>query len=139
MTPRDFCEFHPCFDLEEISQYPNHFTQEWVENILKFDGIESHSIQHIVFFLEYVLNLDVSHEDVLVMLFLFSLEMKEKYFLSHISNPKTIYSYDHLFRILFKCWGLNHQDFKDFFKYYVVIVQENKRYKVIKTFENHEI
>jgi hypothetical protein len=142
LAPWDFCEFHPCFDVEGISGYHNHFTQEWVEKLPKFDGIESHAIQHIVLFLEYVLNLDVSLEDVLIKLFVFSLEMKEKYVLSHILGLVILRQYLLVLiflRILLKCWGPNDQDFEDIFKDYVVTMQEYKRYKVINTFEKHDI
>jgi hypothetical protein len=44
MAPWDFHELFPCFDLEEIDGYHNTHPQEWVENLPKFHGIESHAI-----------------------------------------------------------------------------------------------
>jgi hypothetical protein len=42
--------------------------------------------------LKYVLKLNVTHDDVFMKLFVFSLEMKERVWVSYCSGPRTIVS-----------------------------------------------
>jgi hypothetical protein len=73
----------------------------------------------MVSFLEYVLKRKVTHEDILIKLFVFSLEMKERVWVSYCSGPKTTSSCAHLFRAFFKRWGPHLQKFEDAFENYM--------------------
>jgi hypothetical protein len=60
-------EFHkifPCFDFEKIMGYPNEIPLAWKMNVPNFDGDCFHVAQHIMSFVEYVVRLDVAHEDI---------------------------------------------------------------------------
>jgi hypothetical protein len=106
--------------------YPHEILTKWRKNLSKFDGIESHAIQHIVSFLEYVLKVDVTHEDILIKLFVFSLEIKERIWVSYCSGPKRISFYADLFKVFFKHWGSHLQKFEDVFEDYITALQEDK-------------
>jgi hypothetical protein len=68
----------PSLDIKDILRYPNHFSPYWGNNCPKFDGDPSLAITHVVNFLKYVLDIDVTHKDVLMILFILSLETRQK-------------------------------------------------------------
>jgi hypothetical protein len=82
----------PSLDIEVIMGYPNHFSLGWGSNCLKFDGDLSLTITYVVSFLKYVSNIDVTHQDVLIRLFLLSVETRKKGWAKHTLNPKSISS-----------------------------------------------
>jgi hypothetical protein len=69
-----FHEAYKALDVESVYWYPNKCPPRWWEDIPKFDGDPSSTIAHIVKFTEFVLCLGIEHEDVVVRLFLLSLE-----------------------------------------------------------------
>jgi hypothetical protein len=68
----------PSLNIEDILGYPNHFSSGWGSNCLKFDGDPSLNITYVVNFLKYISKIDVTHQDVLIRLFLLSLETRKK-------------------------------------------------------------
>jgi hypothetical protein len=82
--------------------YPNEFPLEWNENVSNFDGEYSQAIINIVSLLKYVSKLNVMHEDVLIKIFLVSLEGDQKIWVKNCSDPRTISSFPCFVKLLFK-------------------------------------
>jgi len=51
---------------------------DWIESIPKFDGDPSLVIAHIVMFTQLILDLDCDQDDVIIRLFLLSLEERQR-------------------------------------------------------------
>jgi hypothetical protein len=126
MTPWEFHDFFPYFDLKEIVGYPHENLSKWRENVPKFDGIESHVIQHIVSFLKHVLKLNVIHENIFTKLLVFSLEMKKRVWVSYFSGPRIICSCANLFIVFFNHSDPHLQKFEDAYEDYMETLQEDK-------------
>jgi hypothetical protein len=139
MDPWEFHEIFPCFYLKEIMGYPNEYPSEWRENLPKFDGIESHAIQHTISFLDYVFKHNVIDEDILIKLIsVFSLEMKEMDWVSYCSGPRTISSCVDFVKVFFKHWGPHLQKFGDAFEEYIEALQEYKEESQVSKQEEQE-
>jgi hypothetical protein len=72
-------ERFPSLGIKDIIGYPNHFSLDWVYDCPKFNGDPTLAITHIVRFLKYTSKINVIHEDVLIKLFLVSLEPRQKF------------------------------------------------------------
>jgi hypothetical protein len=77
MAPWELHEMFPSLDINNIPGYPNHFSPDWLDDCPKFDGDPSSAITHVVKFLKYASKINVIHEDVLIRLFLVSLEARK--------------------------------------------------------------
>jgi hypothetical protein len=71
MEPWSLHKKIPSLDIEDVLGYPNHFSLGWGNNYPKLDGDSSLDITHIVNFLKYVSEIDVTHQDVLIRLFFY--------------------------------------------------------------------
>jgi hypothetical protein len=88
--PWAFHKAYPSFDVQDIPRYPNHCSSEWRESCPKFDGDPTLAITHVMNYMKYALSLNVLHEDVLMKIFLSSLESSQKYWFAHSCDPKSI-------------------------------------------------
>ena len=73
-----FHEAYKALNIEDVYWYPNNFPMDWLESIPKFDGYPSLAIAHIVMFTQLILDLDCDQDDVIIRLFLLSLEEKKR-------------------------------------------------------------
>jgi hypothetical protein len=78
MAPWSLHEMFPSLDIKDVPRYPNHFSPDWGDNCPKFDGDPSLAIAHVVKVLKYVSEINVTHQDVLIRLFLLSLGTRQK-------------------------------------------------------------
>jgi hypothetical protein len=78
MAPWEFHEQYATIDVKGVPGYPNHYSLEWLEDLPKYDGDPSLAIPHIVNFLRYISEINVTHEDVMMRLFVYSFGMKQK-------------------------------------------------------------
>jgi hypothetical protein len=86
---------------------------DWLESIPKFDGDPSLVSAHIVMFTQIILDLYCDQDDIIIRLFLFSLEEKQRDWLIHSCNPRSISSPMALVREFLKHWGPGTQNFED--------------------------
>jgi hypothetical protein len=68
MAPWCFHVLYPPFDVDNIMGYPNDVPPNWRDKIPKFDGDYNFSTWHVTSFLEFISWLNVTHENVLMML-----------------------------------------------------------------------
>jgi hypothetical protein len=88
--PWAFHNVYPSLDVQNVPGYPNHCPTEWRENCPKFDGDPALAVTHVANYMKYVSSLDVLHEDVLMKIFVSSLESSQKDWLAHLCDPKSI-------------------------------------------------
>jgi hypothetical protein len=81
---------YPFFDVHDIPRYPNHCSLEWRACCPKFDGDPALAVTHVVNDMKYASNLNVLHEDVLMKIFVSSLESSQKDWFAHSCDPKSI-------------------------------------------------
>jgi hypothetical protein len=79
---------YPSFYVQDIFGYPNHYSPEWRASFPKFNGDPSLAITHVINYMKYASSLDVLQEDVLMKIFVSSLESSQKDWLAHSCNPK---------------------------------------------------
>jgi hypothetical protein len=65
------------FDVKGFLGYPNHYSLEWLDDLPIYDGDPSLAIPHIMNFLRYISKINVTHEDVMMGLFVSSFGMKQ--------------------------------------------------------------
>jgi len=65
---------YPSIDVQNIPGYPNHFSIEWRASFTKFNGDPARAIIHVVNYMKYASSFNVLHEDVLMEIFVSSLE-----------------------------------------------------------------
>jgi hypothetical protein len=87
-SPWAFHKVYPSFDVQDIPGYPNHFPTEWRENCPKFNGDPTLAVTHAVNYMKYASSLNVLHEDVLMKIFVSSLETSQRNLLAHSCDPK---------------------------------------------------
>jgi hypothetical protein len=92
MAPWEFHELYPPLDIKDILGYPNKLPPKWEKNIPKFDGDALFAIPHVSSFLKYVSKLNERHEDVLIRLFVLSLEEDQWRWVKYCSGPRKITS-----------------------------------------------
>jgi hypothetical protein len=97
-SPYAFHKVYPSFDFHDIPGYPNHCSMEWRTSCPKFNGDPALAVTHVVNYMNYasilvVLHEDVIHEDVLMNIFVTSLELSQRNFLARSCKPKRIPSY----------------------------------------------
>jgi len=78
---------------------------DWLESIPKFDGDPSLVSAHIVMFTKIILDLYCDQDHIIIRLFLFSLEEKQRDWFIHYCNPRSISSAMALVREFLKHWG----------------------------------
>ena len=88
--PWDFHKVYPSLDIHNIPRYPNHYSLEWRESCPKFNGDLALAFTHVVNYMKYASSLDVMHEDVLMKIFVSSLESSQMNLLAHSCNLKSI-------------------------------------------------
>jgi hypothetical protein len=85
----EFHKFFPCFNFGEIVVYINEIPLAWRMNVPTFDDDCFHVAQHIMPFVEYVVKLDVVHEDIRIILVFISLNGRQKAWVRNHIHPKT--------------------------------------------------
>jgi hypothetical protein len=88
--PWAFHKVYLSFDVQDIPGYPNHYSTEWRENFPKFDSDQALTITHVMNYMKYVSSLNVVHVDVLMKIFVSSLESSQRDWLAHSCDPKSI-------------------------------------------------
>jgi hypothetical protein len=73
-----FHEEYKALDIEDVYWYSNKFLMDCLESIPKFDGDPSLALAHIVMFNQLILDFDCDQDDVIIRLFLFSLEENQR-------------------------------------------------------------
>jgi hypothetical protein len=116
MAPWEIHEMFPSLDIKNVLGYPNQFSPDWGDNCPKFDGDLSSVITHVVKFLKYTSDINVIHEDVLIRLFLLSLEARQKNWVKHSCNPKSISSLAVFIEEFLKCGAWDFKGMKTLFK-----------------------
>jgi len=106
MVPWDFHERHPFNDITNFLGYPNHNPWEWRDNCPQYDGNPTVTVSHVLQFLKYVSHLKIPHEDVLIKLFMSSLQPKQTIFINNSSFPKSITSFTRLVNFFFDKWAI---------------------------------
>jgi hypothetical protein len=114
MAPWDFHERYPFIDITNVPGYPNHIPQEWRDNCPQYDGNPTLTVSHVLQFLKYVSHLKVIHEDVLIKLFMSSLQPKQRVLLKYSSCPKSITSFTCLFNLFFDKWAIKTEKDESF-------------------------
>jgi hypothetical protein len=94
-----------------------------VNNCPKFDGDPFLAISHVVNFLKYVSEIGVRHYDVLIILFLLSLETRQKDWVKHTLRLKSISSLEIFIEKFLLRWALITQRYKDTFQDLTVVLQ----------------
>jgi hypothetical protein len=69
---------YPSIDVQNIPGYPNHCSTEWRESFPKFNGDPTLAVTHVVNYMKYASSLNVLHEDVLMKIFVSSLESSQR-------------------------------------------------------------
>jgi hypothetical protein len=95
----------PSLDIHDIPRHLNHFSHGWVINFQNFDRDTSSAIAHVVNLLKYVSKMNATHRDVLIRLFLISLETRQSYWVEHILHPKSISSLEIFIEKFLKMWA----------------------------------
>jgi hypothetical protein len=120
MAPWSFHVLYPSFDVEGIPGYPNELPPNWKDSIPKYDGDCNFAISHVTSFLEFISSINVTHEDVLMRLFVYSLEGDPRTWVKTCSSPKKISSLAGLIQAFLKYWdptyeeeSKNNADFED--------------------------
>jgi hypothetical protein len=107
---------YPSLDVHNIPKYPNHYSTEWRENFLKFNGDPTLAITHVVNYMKYASSLNVLHEDVLMKIFVSSLESSQRSWLAHSCNPRSILSSTKLIEEFLKHYWLTTHNLQDTFQ-----------------------
>jgi hypothetical protein len=121
MAPWEFHKKFATLDVKGILSYPNHYSPKWLEYLPIYDGDASLAIPHIVNFLRYISDINVSHEDVMVRLFIYSFEMEQRDWVRYYGGPKSITSMALFFEIFLKHWGPPCQDYKSALNDHLVV------------------
>jgi hypothetical protein len=93
--PWAFHKVYASSDVHDILGYPNHCPIEWRANCPKFNGDPPLAVTHVAKYINYASSLDllredVLHEDVLMKIFVSSLEPSQRNFLACSCDPKSI-------------------------------------------------
>jgi hypothetical protein len=83
--PWDFHKVYPYLDVQNIHGYPNHCSPEWRESFPKFNGNPALAVTHVINYMKYASSLDV-----LMKIFVSSLESSQMNLLAHSCNLKSI-------------------------------------------------
>jgi hypothetical protein len=93
--PCAFHKFYPSFYVQDTPGCPNHCSLEWRTSFPKFNGDPALAITHVINYMKYassldVLDEDVMHGDVIMNIFVSSLELSQRNFLARSCKPKSI-------------------------------------------------
>jgi hypothetical protein len=114
--PWAFHMMHLSIDVQNITGDPNHCSIEWRENCPKFNGDPALAVTHVVNYMEYDSSLNVLHEDVLMKIFVSSLESSQRSCLAHSCNPKSIPSSTMLIEEFLRHYRPTSQNLQDIFQ-----------------------
>jgi hypothetical protein len=118
-----FIECFPPWILEIFQDTQITFLGGWVNNCPKFDGDPSLDITHVVNFLKYVLEIDVTHQDVIIIFFFLSMETRQKDWVEHTLHSKSISSLEIFIEKFLKRWAPITQIYEDTFHNLTVALQ----------------
>jgi hypothetical protein len=76
--PWPFHKVYPSIDIQNIPGYPNYFSMEWRTCCPKLNSDPTLVVTHVVNYMRYASSINVLHEDVLMKIFVSSLEKKSK-------------------------------------------------------------
>jgi hypothetical protein len=114
--PWAFHNVYPSFDVQNVPGYPNHCPTEWRASCPKFDGDPALAVTHVVNYMKYASSLNVLHEDVLMKIFVSSLESSQKDWLAHSCDPKSIPSSTKLIEEFLRQYRPSTQSLQDAFQ-----------------------
>jgi hypothetical protein len=114
--PWEFHKVYPSFDVEDIPGYPNHFPMEWQANCPKFDNDVALTVTHVMNYMKYSSSLNVLHEDVLMKIFVSSMESSQRDWLAYSCDPKSIPSSTNLIEEFLKKYQSTTQSFQHSFQ-----------------------
>jgi hypothetical protein len=114
--PWEFHKVYPSFDVQDILGYTNHFSSEWRESFLKFDGDPALAVTYVVNYMKYALSLNVLHEYVLMKIYVSSLESSKKDWFAHSCDPKSIPSSTNLIEEFLRHYQPVTQSLQDVFQ-----------------------
>jgi hypothetical protein len=134
MAPWKFHEQFAIVDVKGVPRYPNHYSPDWLGDLRRYDDNTSLVIPHIENFLRYISEINVTLEDVMMRLFVYSFEKEQCDWVKHCGGPKSITSIDFFFELFMKRWGPPCQDYKSALNNYL----ENKVDEVLETIEIQE-
>jgi hypothetical protein len=103
-TPWSFHVLYPSFDVEGFPGYPSELPPNWKDNIPTYDGDCNSATSHIASFLVFISSINVTHEAVLMRLFVYSLEGDPRTWIKTCSRPKKISSLAGLIQAFLKYW-----------------------------------
>jgi hypothetical protein len=108
-----FHEAYKALDVQSVYWYPNKCPMKQLIHVPKFDGDPSSVVAHVVEFVEFIIHYNIEQEDVIVWLFLLSLEERKRDWIRHSCSPKSISSSIILIRDFLKHWGPRNQKLED--------------------------
>jgi len=108
--PWEFHKVYPSIDVQNILGYPNYCSTEWRASCPKFSGDPTLAVTHVVNYIRYALSINVLHENVLMKIFVSSLESSQSKWLAHSCDPKSIRSSTKLVEEFLRYWGPATQD-----------------------------
>jgi hypothetical protein len=76
--PWTFHKLYLSIDVHNIPGYPNHFSMKWRASFPKFNGDPSLAVTHVINYMKYASSFNVRHEDVLMKIFVSSLESSQR-------------------------------------------------------------
>jgi hypothetical protein len=100
-------------NIKNIPRHPNHFSPYWGNNYSKLYGYPFLVVTHVVNFLKYVSEIDVTHQDVLIRFFLLSLETRKNDWFKHTLSFKSISSLATSIEEFLKRWALRTEKYED--------------------------
>jgi len=128
MVPWEFQEQFATLDVRGVPGYPIHYSLDWLDDLPRYDGDPSLAIPHIENFLRYIVEINVTHEDMMMRLLISSFGNEQRDWVKHYGGPKSITSMDLFFEFFLKCWGPPCRDYKSALYNYL----ENKEDEVLK-------
>lgn len=102
MAPWEFHKQFVIVDLKGVHGYPNHYSPNWLDDLHRYDGDPSLAIPHIENFLRNISKINVTHEDVMMKIFVYSFGMEQCNWVKHYGGPKSITSMNLFLKIFLK-------------------------------------
>jgi len=108
--------FHVAYkglDVQSIYWYPKKCMIKKLIHVPKFDGDSSSIVAHVTKFIESMIHSSIEQEDMIVRLFLLSIEERKRDWIKHSCSPKSISSSIILIWDFLKHWSSRNQKLKD--------------------------
>jgi hypothetical protein len=102
-----------CPQCRGCSRVPKQVPLEYLKNLSKYNDDPSCVVSHVLSLVRYASMLEKRHEDLLVVSFLCSLEIKQRGWIRNSCSPKSITSLGIFVEEFLKHWGPKFQSFED--------------------------